>query len=140
MRNEAGLSWSCLPITLHQDSMERDCREHILPVVRPTWNGSTVVRKKFTEGITNVLLGFYLPGHKDDMVLVRLNGEGTDFVDRRSEIVVMLSLHKAGLIPHVYLELRNGLCYGYTPGRPFSVDDMQVMFYKLTEKQSTPYN
>jgi ethanolamine kinase len=60
------------------------------------------------------------------MVLVRVNGQGTDaFLDRRGEIVVMLSLHEAGLIPPVFLEVNNGLCYGYIPGRPFSVEDMQ---------------
>ena len=126
-RTEAGLSWNYLPIQLERDSMDRDCRAHILPIVRPAWNGCSVETRIFTEGITNVLLGFHMAGRNDDMVLLRLNGEGTDaFLDRRSEIVVMLSLHRAGLIPPVFLEVSNGLCYGYIPGRPFSVDDMQV--------------
>lgn len=82
------------------------------------------------DGITNVLLGFYTNGREDDMVLLRMNGKGTDaFLDRRSEVIVMLSLHRAGLIPPVFLEVSNGLCYGYIPGRPFTVDDMKVSLY-----------
>ena len=61
------------------------------------------------------------------MVLLRMNGEGTDdFLNRRNEVVVMLSLHRAGLIPPLFLEVANGLCYGYVPGRPLTVKDMKV--------------
>ena len=62
---------------------------------------------------------------------------GTDaIVDRRGEILVMLSLHKAGLVPPLYLELGNGLCYGYVPGRPFTVDDMQVYIMYIIREQN----
>ena len=72
-----------------------------------------------------------MEGDRDDVVLLRMNGEGTEcFVDRKREITVMLSLHRAGLIPPVFMELSNGLCYGFVPGRPFNVEDMQV-FNKL---------
>jgi hypothetical protein len=126
-RSESGLSWSYLPVTLERDSLTRVFRTHLLPVVRPAWKDFAVQTKIFTEGITNVLVGFYVSRDgKADMVLLRMNGEGTDsFVDRRTEILVMLSLHKAGLVPPLYLEVANGLCYGYIPGRPFTVDDMQ---------------
>ena len=132
-RSEAGLNWKYLPIELDRGSIERDFLAHILPHVRPAWKRSSVVTRVFEDGITNVLRGFHVAGQSDDIVLVRVNGEGTDaFLDRRGEIVVMLSLHEAGLIPPVYLEVSNGLCYGYIPGRPFSVEDMQVTL-KTTE-------
>ena len=126
-RTEAGLGWNYLPVELDRRSLEQDFQTHILPLVRPAWNNRAIETKVFNDGITNTLQGFHLAGQNDDMVLLRANGEGTEaFLDRRGEIVVMLSLHKAGLIPPVYLELSNGLCYGYVPGRPFSVEDMQV--------------
>ena len=131
-RSESDLSWNYLPLTLERGSMAASFITHILPLVRPTWKDTPVHTKVFTEGITNVLLGFYISreGSRDDtdMILLRMNGEGTDsFLDRRVEILVMLSLHRAGLVPPLYLQLTNGLCYGYIPGQPFTVDDMQVL-------------
>ena len=129
VRSESGVCWKYLPLTLERGSMAQAFKTHVLPAVRPTWRD--VETKTFTEGITNVLLGFYASrdGSRDeeDMVLLRMNGLGTDaFLNRRTEIVVMLSLHEAGLVPPLYLELANGLCYGYIPGHALSVDDMQV--------------
>lgn len=129
-RSESGLTWNHLPIELARDSIERDFHSLILPVVRPSWSDRKVLTRIFTDGITNILHGFYLESDKDDIILLRINGEGTEqFLDRRKEIIIMLSLHKAGLTPPVFLEITNGLCYGYIPGRPFTVDDMQVCIY-----------
>ena len=130
-RSDSGLLWRYLPLTLDRNSLEHSFLTQIMPLVRPTWKERQVQTKTFSEGITNVLVGFYesREGSRDkgDMVLLRMNGKGTDkFLDRRKEILVMMSLHKAGLVPPLYLELANGLCYGYAPGRPFTVDDMQV--------------
>lgn len=127
-RSEAGLSWSYLPITLHRDSLDEDFRTHILPLVRTAWSPDNVEKVVFFDGFTNVLIGYYETGKKqEDMVLLRLNGEGTDlFIDRRAEIVVIKVLHEAGLASPVYLETCNGLCYGFAPGRQFKVEEMQV--------------
>ena len=131
-RSEGGVSWKYMPVTLDRDSATREFRARILPVVRPTWKECAIETRVFTEGITNSLFGFYPPHNKSDTVLLRINGEGTEkIIDRRNEIVVMISLHRAGLIPPVYLQLANGLCYGYVPGRPFTVDDMQVYSHIL---------
>lgn len=112
--------------------MERDFSTYILPLVRPAWSECQLEVKLFMDGITNVLMGFYTSGQEDDMVLLRMNGKGTEaFLDRRTEVIVMLTLHRAGLIPPVFLELSNGLCYGYIPGRPFTVDDMKVTPFLL---------
>ena len=134
-RSESGLSWNYLPLTLERDSLSQTFTTQILPLVRPAWRDCHVQTKVFTDGITNVLLGFYVSREgsrdqeKEDIVLLRMNGEGTEvFLDRRAEILVMLSLHNANLVPPLYLELANGLCYGYIPGRPFTMDDMQVVF------------
>ena len=144
-RCESGLSWNYLPLTLKHVSMSHTFTTHILPLVRPAWRDSTVQTKVFTEGITNVLLGFYVSregsSDEEDMVLLRMNGAGTDaFVDRRTEILVMLSLHKANLVPPLYLELANGLCYGYIPGRPFTIDDMQVGFQSVVYGEKILYS
>ena len=39
----------------------------------------------FTDGITNKLLGCYLDANPDEMVLVRVNGEGSDIIIDRNE-------------------------------------------------------
>lgn len=126
-RSEGPISWKHLPIKLDRETIARDFRAYILPLIRPSWKDCTIKTKIFCDGITNSLFGFYASRDKSDLVLVRVNGEGTEtFIDRHNEIVVMITLHKAGLIPPVYLQLANGLCYGYIPGRPFTTEDMQV--------------
>ena len=77
-----------------------------------------------------MLVAYNEAGKEKDRVLLRLNGAGTEkFINRRNEIVTLLSLHRAGLNPPLYLEFSNGICYGYIDGRPFGVDDMQVRSY-----------
>ena len=131
-RHHGDLSWNYLPVLLSSDyfTLARDFETHILPLVRPGWKLDLLKYRVFEEGVTNKLVGFFQVGRADDesMVLVRVNGEGRELVlpDGKTEILVMLTLHRAGLSPPLYLVTENAMCYGYIPGRTLTDSEMQA--------------
>ncbi len=122
----AGLTWKYLPLSLDLQTYTVDFRTRLLARVRPDWDPTKLKYTVFDEGITNTLIGFYEEGRKkEDVVLLRLNGNGTEnVIDRASEVSTMIALHQAGMSPPLYYELKNGLCYGFVQGRFLSVDEM----------------
>ncbi|XP_059170691.1 ethanolamine kinase 1-like isoform X2 [Physella acuta] len=73
----------------------------------------------FTDGITNKLLGCYLEDDESTMVLVRVNGEGTDIIiNRAEEQDAFRVLSEADCAPPVYCVFKNGMAYGFFPGVP----------------------
>ena len=128
-----------LPISLPSDeaALVKEFQAHVMPLVRPEWRPELLRHRVFEDGVTNKLMGFFQDAGKspttaadDDAaaVLVRVNGEGREFVvDGDTEILVMLTLHKAGLSPPLYLTTENALCYGYIPGRALTGSEMQVI-------------
>ena len=104
------------------DSYMDDFKSHLLTAVRPAWLGRELDSKVFDTGITNKLVAIFLKEKglkksREDVVLLRINGVGTEkFISRSDEVVCMTSLHNARLCPPVYALLGNGLCYGYFPG------------------------
>lgn len=126
------LSWKYLPdVELGLDTYLEDFKTHLLALVRPKWLPQNLTVKVFDEGISNKLVAIFdrekgLKDSGEDVVLLRVNGLGTEsFIDRNGEIVTMMRLNKAGLVPPVYCQLKNGLCYGFTPGRNISVEEMR---------------
>lgn len=126
-----------LPVFLPSDeaALVKEFQAHVMPLVRPEWRPELLRHRVFEDGVTNKLMGFFQdtgesPTTADDdaaAVLVRVNGEGREFVvDGDTEIVVMLTLHKAGLSPPLYLTTENALCYGYIPGRALTGSEMQA--------------
>lgn len=85
--------------------------------IRPPWQECRIEVKVYTDGITNRLVGCYVPDKPDDIVLIRVYGEKTElFIDRKIEIRNMQLMHEAGLSPPLLGSFQNGICYGYTPG------------------------
>ena len=135
-RHHGGLSWDYLPVSFSADetSIVKDFQKHVMPLVRPSWTEKLLWHRVFEDGVTNKLLGFFRedPGASssaDDStaVLVRVNGEGRELVvDGETEILVILTLHKSGLCPPLYLVAENALCYGYIPGRALAGNEMQA--------------
>ena len=126
------LKWKCLPdLELGFDTYLEEFKSHLLSFVRPKWQPEKLQVKVFDDGITNKLVAVFdrergLKGSREDVVLLRINGLGTSaFIDRKDEIVTMICLNRAELVPPVYCQLKNGLCYGFTPGVPLSVDDVR---------------
>ena len=127
-----GLSWKCLPkVEIGVDTYLEDFKTHLLSLVRPKWRPEGLGVKVFDEGITNKLVGIFdkekgLKNSREEVVLLRINGLGTSaFINRTDEIVTIMCLNQAGLTPPVYYQLKNGLCYGFTPGRNVSVDEVR---------------
>ena len=127
VRREGEFAWSCLPLELTPDNYSETFRTVILPLVRPGWDSDCLGFSHLDDGITNKLVAVYPKDRKleEGTILLRLNGAGTDkIIDRQMEIFVMLALNKAGLIPPVHFVLRNGMCYGFAPGRHLEVGEM----------------
>ena len=127
-----GLRWKYLPeVELGFDTYLEEFKTHLLALVRPKWRAENLAIKVFEEGISNKLVAIFerekgLKNSGEDVVLLRVNGQGTEaFINRKDEIVTILCLNEAGLVPPVYYQLKNGLCYGFTPGRNISVDEMR---------------
>ena len=127
-----GLTWKCLPdLELGFDTYLEEFKSHLLSFVRPKWHPDSLQVKVFDEGISNKLMAIFdrergFKNSREDVVLLRINGQGmSEFVDRKDEVITMIHLHHAGLVPPVYCQLKNGLCYGFMPGRALTVDDVR---------------
>ncbi len=131
VKSSGELEWKFVPVMLRPCSALDDFRKLLLPVCKTEWVGKPLKTKFFEDGITNKLIGVYVDDYEfDQMVLVRINGNSTEkFIRRDLEVCTMVSLHLAGLIPSIYCQFNNGLCYGFQPGRIITLDEMsdQIM-------------
>ncbi len=121
------ISWKCLPgIQVRLNRPVEDFKQYLLPLVNEKWATRRLDSKTFDAGITNALFAIFdaekgLKNSGDDVILVRLNGNGTDeIINRTDELISMVTLHNNGLFPPVYAQYKNGLCYGFQPGRHLS--------------------
>ncbi|XP_038071040.1 ethanolamine kinase 1-like isoform X1 [Patiria miniata] len=133
MSNECVLR---VDLTLDENNLEEGALK-LLSLVRPEWNQEEIKFKVFTAGISNKLIGGYLPKDKSDMVLVRIYGKKTELlIDREAEIRTFVLLHQAGCGSKLYARCNNGLCYEYLPGvvlDPKTVREERI--YKLIIKE-----
>ena len=75
--------------------------------------------QRFKDGITNKLVGCYQKPDQTDIVLVRVNGEGTEtIIDREAEIRTFQLLSTAKCGPPLYAVFDNGMAYGFFHGQP----------------------
>lgn len=135
-RRSGDLSWRYLDVELNPANYVEDFRTKLLPKVRPYWVPDNLEYKIFEEGVTNMLVGVYEKSRKDDTILLRFNGKGTEyFINREQEIFIMSVLSKEGLCPPVYRQLKNGLCYGFAVGRHLTVEEMrsEMMMEKIAK-------
>ncbi|XP_064480770.1 ethanolamine kinase 1-like [Ornithodoros turicata] len=94
----------------------------VLNVARPHWSAKSIRYKLFTDGLTNTLLGCW-DEDDEEGVLLRIYGRNTELIINRSaEVVSMQLLHEHNLAAPLHCAFRNGLCYGYNPGRVGDVD------------------
>ncbi|KAL5502997.1 hypothetical protein EMCRGX_G009869 [Ephydatia muelleri] len=125
-RHIGDIVWTHVAIEIDAENFLEGFKSHLLSHVRPNWSPSGTRAKVFNDGVTNKLMGLYHEdGPKDDMVLMRINGPGTEtFIDRDAELISTHLLHRAGLAAPVYLQFDNGTCYGYLSGRTVHVSEM----------------
>lgn len=70
---------------------------------------------QLTGGITNVLLSIK---YNNERCLVRIYGHGTNLIiDRHREFISHLILNSLDLAPPVFSRFKNGVIYGYLPGK-----------------------
>lgn len=136
------ISWKYLPgFEIGIDTYLDDFRRYLLPLVKPEWSTKKLDTKVFDAGITNALFAIFkadkgLKASGDDVVLVRVNGSGTDdIISRTDELISLLTLQRNKLSPPVYVQLKNGLCYGFVAGRHLSAAELgDPTFMKYTAR------
>lgn len=92
--------------------------------------------RQLTGGITNMLLSCkHVP--LDFTVLMRVYGQGTNLIiDRHREFVLHLVLNSLNLAPPIYARFKNGLVYGFLPGRLLQPAELQdPRLYPLIAQQ-----
>lgn len=93
----------------------------LLVKIFPAWNTDIKV-KQLTGGITNMLLSCT---HGENTLLMRVYGQGTNLIiDRNREFVSHLVLNSLHLAPPMHARFRNGLIYGFFPGRSLEPHEM----------------
>ena len=126
-REKEGVVWTHVATVIDAENCLEGFKTHLLShVQRPNWSPSGTRAKVFVDGFTNKLVALYQEdGPKDDVVLMRINGPGTEkIIDRDAELISTHVLHRAGLAAPVYVQFDNGTCYGYQPGRTVHVSEM----------------
>ncbi|KAF7729432.1 hypothetical protein EC973_004411 [Apophysomyces ossiformis] len=96
----------------------------VVSAVFPSWKREDIQFTQCKDGITNQLVRVtHIP--TDFSVLVRAYGKGSELlIDRRQEIINIMTLSAQNLCPPLYARFRNGLMYGFIKGRVSSVEEM----------------
>lgn len=98
----------------------------LLKELRPKWDISKVQTKRFTDGTTNKLVGYYVDESPEDVVLVRVYGNKTELiVDRDNELKSFQVLHANGCAPRLYCTFQNGICYEFMEGDALGPEDVR---------------
>ena len=106
-----------ITVPIESDSSNLTEAVRVVLSVRPEWDKNNLKWKFFTDGITNKLVGFWQGESREDTVLIRIYGEGTDrIIDRKVEVENMLKLQSMGLGAKLYATFTNGLCYEFIHG------------------------
>ena len=119
-----------VPIRVQPESVVDCFIKHVMPNARPHWNTdkiTTLSNKSFEEGYSNHIVGIRQDGAEDDdVILFRVDSSQLSLflTDREAECEIMEVLHQIGMNPPVYCRYNNAICYGYTPGRPLTLDDL----------------
>ena len=93
--------------------------------IRPDWRAEKIHWKVFTDGITNKLIGAWCGDNKEDTVLIRVYGIGTEkIIDRKVEVENMVMYHKLGPGSKLYATFNNGICYQFLHGDLVSQDNV----------------
>ncbi|XP_035521457.1 ethanolamine kinase 1-like isoform X1 [Morone saxatilis] len=108
-----------LHVDIHIDQLEPRCGIlDLLRRLRPHWKAQDIQMKRFTEGITNQLIGCYVGSLQEpSCVLVRLYGRMTElYVNRAREVEMFQVFHAHGCGPQIYCSFQNGICYEFVRG------------------------
>ncbi|CAO3622672.1 unnamed protein product [Mucor hiemalis] len=92
--------------------------------VFPNWNYKDIKFVQCKDGITNQLVRVtYEP--TDFSVLVRAYGKGSEkIIDRKQEVVNIITLSAQNMCPPLYARFKNGLVYGFIKGKVSTVEEL----------------
>ncbi|ORZ09005.1 kinase-like domain-containing protein [Absidia repens] len=97
----------------------------VVKAVFTSWDKEKLKFVQCKDGITNQLVRVTDTVSKQS-VLVRAYGKGSErIIDRKQEIVNIITLSRQGLAAPLYARFRNGLIYGFIEGRVSHVDDLR---------------
>ncbi|XP_013076593.2 ethanolamine kinase 1-like [Biomphalaria glabrata] len=114
-----------LDISASVTSFEKDSRR-ILKQIRPNWDTDKICFKVFTDGFMNSMFGCYVEDNVDDIILIRIYGQGTEIlINREEELEAFGLLSAAGCAPPLYCAFNNGMAYGFFPGIPLDSESVQ---------------
>ncbi|KAF5894010.1 ethanolamine kinase 1, partial [Clarias magur] len=114
----------------------------LIKALRPDWKPTEVQMKKFTDGITNKLIGCYVGGSLQGVVLVRIYGNKTElFVDRDNEVKSFRVLQAHRCAPRLYCTFNNGLCYEFLEGVALEPEHIRnPAIFRLIARQLAKYH
>lgn len=92
--------------------------------VFPNWDYKDIKFVQCKDGITNQLVRVtYQP--TDFSVLVRAYGKGSEkIIDRKQEVVNIITLSAQNMCPPLYARFKNGLVYGFIKGKVSTVEEL----------------
>ncbi|CEP16577.1 hypothetical protein [Parasitella parasitica] len=96
----------------------------VVSCVFPNWQDEDIEFFQCKDGITNQLVRVtYKPS--DFSVLVRAYGKGSELIiDRKQEVVNIITLSAQNMCPPLYARFRNGLVYGFIKGKVSTVEEL----------------
>lgn len=92
-----------------------------------TKDESKIKIKKFTDGISNILVGVHPEDNPDHIIMmIRIYGEAvSNIVDRNKEMETMTLLNSVGLSSKLYAKFENGFCYEFLNGEVLSIERLR---------------
>lgn len=112
-------------------------KDLLMRIFTQSWKDeSDIDIQTVTGGITNMLLSCHNTS-SGDTVLMRVYGPGTSLIiDRNREFVLHLVLQSLGLAPPIHARFKNGIVYGFLPGRSLEPKDLSnPSLYRLIAQQ-----
>ncbi|GAA5810138.1 hypothetical protein MFLAVUS_003557 [Mucor flavus] len=96
----------------------------VVSSVFPNWQYKDIKFVQCKDGITNQLVRVtYVP--TDFSVLVRAYGKGSELIiDRKQEVVNIITLSQQNMCPPLYARFKNGLVYGFIKGKVSTVEEL----------------
>lgn len=107
----------------------------LISLIRPNWNRTTTVIRRFTDGVTNATFGIFQLNKvdretidEDQGLVVKIYGVKMNVcIDRERELSIMSKLSKLNLSNEVYLRFYNGFIMSFIPGRVCRAEDLSSM-------------
>ena len=111
-----------VPLDVRYQENEKDFQK-VISIIFPDLDISSLKFKEFTGGITNQVIGVFIPD-KEEGFVVRLYGRDTErFVSRRNEVIANQVAAACNVGQRVVCLFNNGSCCELLPGRSLAPEE-----------------